>query len=123
MSDLPINADELLEALLERGIVAEVSPSPGGVRTVRSRDHGIQIAHLRLKKAGGSPEKKLARFWRARVGNTALRLIAVADAADSASERSGRQLALQVHRRLLHLRRPVSGARRARALAPPMVSP
>ena len=99
MSDLPISAAELLEALLARGIVTEVSHSPGGARTVRSRDHGIQIAHLRLKKAGGSPEKKLARFWRERVGNTALRLIAVTDAPDSAPERSGALLVFGPHRR------------------------
>lgn len=99
MSELPISAAELLEALLARGIATEVSPSPGGVRTVRSRDHGIQIAHLPLKKAGGSPAKKLARFWRERVGNTALRLIAVSDAPDSASERSGALLVFGPHRK------------------------
>ncbi|MXW71339.1 MAG: hypothetical protein F4Z74_07810 [Acidobacteria bacterium] len=99
MPDPPINAAELLEALRRSGITDEASPLPGAGRTVRFRSHGIQIAHVPLRKGRGNPEKKLAQFWRDRVGNTALRLIAVADALDSAPERHGSLLVFGPHRK------------------------
>ena len=48
----PVNAAELLEALRLRGIAGEVSPVPGAGRTVRFRNHGIQIATSRSRRGG-----------------------------------------------------------------------
>ena len=79
MSDPPTNAAELLDALLTRGIADEARNIPGADRTVRLRIHGIQVAHIRFERTRGSAQKKLERFWTDRVGNTALRLVVVAD--------------------------------------------
>ena len=79
MSDPPANAAELLDALLTRGIADEARNIPGADRTVRLRIHGIQVAHIRFERTRGSAQKKIERFWTDRVGNTALRLVVVAD--------------------------------------------
>ena len=89
MSDLPTDAAELLEALVTRGIADDTRNLSGAERTVRLRVHGIQVAYLRPTTAKGSaPPKRLERFWKERVGNTALRLLAVGD--DPASESSAK---------------------------------
>ncbi len=89
MSDPPTNAAELLDALVTRGVADEARHLPGAERTVRLQVHGIQVAHLRLKTRSKSAGKKVERFWKDRVGNTALRLLAVSDDPDPASTARG----------------------------------
>ena len=89
MSDLPTNAAELLEALVTRGIADAARNLLGAERTARLRIHGIQIAHLRLTAGKGSAAKKIERFWKDRVSNTPLRLLAVSDDPDPASTARG----------------------------------
>lgn len=79
MSGPPTNAVELLDALLAHGVADEANTLPGSERTVRLRIRGIQVAHLGLEGTTGSAGRKLERFWKDRVGNTALRLVVVAD--------------------------------------------
>ena len=90
MSDPPTSAAELLETLVIRGIADEVRTLPGTERTVRLRAHGIQVAHVRPITARGSASpRRLEQFWKERVGNTALRLVAVGDDPDPASTARG----------------------------------
>ena len=90
MSDPPTDAAALLDALVTRGIADDARNLPGAERTVRLRIHGIQVAHVRPKTAKGSASpKRLEQFWKERVGNTALRLVAVGDDPDPASTARG----------------------------------
>ena len=89
MSDPPTSAAELLDALVTRGIADEARNLPGAERTVRLRIHGVLAAHVRLKRAKGSASKKLERFWKDRVGNTPLRVVAFSDDPDPASAARG----------------------------------
>ena len=89
MSDPPTNTAELLDGLVTRGIADEARNLPGAERTARLRIHGIQVAHLQPKTATGAALGKLERFWKDRVGNTALRLLAVADDPDQTSAARG----------------------------------
>ena len=89
MSDPPTNAAELLDALLACGIADGARTLARAERTVRLRIHGIQVAHIRFDTTGVSAQRKVERFWRDGVGNTALRLVVVADDLAPASAARG----------------------------------
>ena len=79
----PVNAEELLDRLVARGVAREVRPGSGAERAVRFKN--VEVA-----AAANSGERFMRARWRERVGNTAVSYLLLVD--DSESE--GRVLAL-----------------------------
>ena len=71
----PVNADELLNRLLSRGVAREVQPGPGAARAVRFK-------HVEVATAMDPKERSMRARWRERVGNTAVSYLLIADDSD-----------------------------------------
>ena len=71
----PVNADELLNRLLSRGVAQEVQPGSGAARAVRFK-------HIEVATATDPKERSMRARWRERVGNSAISYLLIADDAD-----------------------------------------
>lgn len=71
----PVNADELLDRLLSRGIVREVRPGSGAARAVRFK-------HIEVATAIDARERSMRARWKERVGNSAISYLLIADDSD-----------------------------------------
>ena len=78
-----VNADELLNRLLSRGVAQEVQPGSGAARAVRFK-------HIEVATAADAGERSMRARWRERVGNSAVSYLLITDD----SENDGSVLAL-----------------------------
>ena len=70
-----MNADELLNRLLSRGVAREVQPGSGASRAVRFK-------HIEVAAAADAQERSMRARWRERVGNSDVSYLLIADDAD-----------------------------------------
>ena len=71
----PVNAEELLSRLVSRGVAQGVQPGSGTTRAVR-------FGHFEVATADDAGERRMRALWRARVGNSAVSYLLIADDAD-----------------------------------------
>ena len=74
-----VNADEVLNRLLSRGVAREVQPGSGAARAVRFK-------HIEVATAMDPKERSMRARWREHVGNSAISYLLIAD--DSDADRS-----------------------------------
>lgn len=72
-----VNADELLNRLLSRGVAREVQPGSGVARAVRFK-------HIEVATATDAREHSMRARWRDRVRNSDISYLLIADDSDSA---------------------------------------
>ena len=72
----PVNADELLNQLLARGVVREVEPGSGAERAVRFK-------HIEVATAKDAHERSMRARWRERVRNSNISYLLIADDSES----------------------------------------
>ena len=68
----PVNADELLNRLLARGVARQVQPSSGAARAVRFK-------HIEVAATADAGERHMRARWRERVGNSEISHLLIAD--------------------------------------------
>ena len=71
----PVNADELLNRLVSREVAREVQPGSGASRAVRFK-------HIEVATATDAQERSMRARWRARVGNSDISYLLIADDSD-----------------------------------------
>ena len=67
-----MNADELLNRLVSRGVAREVRPGSGVSRAIR-------FGHIEVATAIDARERSMRARWKERVGNSAISYLLIAD--------------------------------------------